>query len=295
MARLDATAGEPQGGGPGETFFRSMAETSYREDFCLRPSLQLQKKGHSGLVICVPAPVQLEARTAWAPGGEDEEDDDALNFSDPRMPFRGRRVPMQSTYNSFCVDRGTLVATPPPEKRNRRNRSEVPLGALQTSAIIQAPPILLPFDTKGVPSGRGGFSDEEIMQQSKALHMDPHPARKENTKELFKQGGRPSYKTVTRSTYTTYPHSRSVEARLGGRSYFPTGEKSWHSSKSDAAFQQGVHKWPRQPLYGPSNGSLSRCRTAPGSLKLAGTTYGEGPARSMGRPWRSLDGTMHED
>ncbi|CAE7938503.1 CPK2, partial [Symbiodinium necroappetens] len=215
-----------------------------------------------------------------------------MDFTSPRTPFLGRKVPLQSTYNSFCDDRGSLVATPPPPKRNKRNRSEVPLGSLETSSIIKAPPMLLPFDTKGVPSGRGGLSDEEILLRSKLLYLDPHPSRQENTKAIFKQGWKQLGKTVMRDNFTSYPHSRSAEKRLGGRSYFPVGEKNWHSCKSDAAFNQGVHQWPRRPLHGPSNGP-QRCQTAPGSLKPA-ALYGEGPSRLLGKPWRSLDGSLHE-
>ncbi|CAE7225771.1 CPK2 [Symbiodinium pilosum] len=245
-------------------FLRSMTQTSYREDFCLRPSLELQAKGSSGLIVCKHPSLLSEPRLG-AETDEDEAEAD-LDFRDPRTPFLGRKTPMQSTYNSFCVDRGSLIATPPPPKRNRRNRSEVPLGALETSAVIKAPPILGVFDTKGVPSGRGGLSDEEILLRNQLLYMDPHPARQENTKAVLKQGFKPLNKTVARSDFTTYVHSRSAEQRLGGRSYFPVGEKNWHTSKSDVAFEQGVHKWPRQPLHRPSNCPLQRCKTAPGRL-----------------------------
>lgn len=168
----------------------------------------------------------------------------------------------------------------------------MPLGSLETSSIIKAPPMLLPFDTKGVPSGRGGLSDEEILLRSKVLYLDPHPARQENAKAIFKQGWKQPGKTVMRDNFTTHPHSRSAEKRLGGRSYFPVGEKNWHSCKSDAAFNQGVHQWPRRPLQGPSNGP-QRCQTAPESLKPA-ARYGEGTSKLLGKPWRSLDGTLHE-
>lgn len=271
-------------------FLRNLTQTSYREDFCLRPALQVHAKGGSGLVVCKPSSLPVP-RTGELVESE-EADDDKMDFTSPRTPFLGRKVPLQSTYNSFCDDRGSLVATPPPPKRNKRNRSEVPLGSLETSSIIKATPMLLPFDTKGVPSGRGGLSDEEILLRSKLLYLDPHPSRQENTKAIFKQGWKQLGKTVMRDNFTSYPHSRSAEKRLGGRSYFPVGEKNWHSCKSDAAFNQGVHQWPRRPLHGPSNGP-QRCQTAPGSLKPA-LLYGEGPSRLLGKPWRGLDGSLHE-
>ncbi|CAE7731803.1 CPK2, partial [Symbiodinium microadriaticum] len=242
-------------------FLRNLTQTSYREDFCLRPALQVHAKGGSGLVVCKPSSLPVP-RTGELVESE-EADDDKMDFTSPRTPFLGRKVPLQSTYNSFCDDRGSLVATPPPPKRNKRNRSEVPLGSLETSSIIKATPMLLPFDTKGVPSGRGGLSDEEILLRSKLLYLDPHPSRQENTKAIFKQGWKQLGKTVMRDNFTSYLHSRSAEKRLGGRSYFPVGEKNWHSCKSDAAFNQGVHQWPRRPLHGPSNGP-QRCQTAPG-------------------------------
>ena len=80
-------------------------------------------------------------------------------------------MPRQSTYNSFCDDRGSLVATPPPPKRNKRtgyrwagckalanssrNRSEVPLGSLETSSIIKA-----------------GLSQLQHEDESMAVHSD---------------------------------------------------------------------------------------------------------------------------
>eukprot|EP00439_Symbiodinium_sp_Y106_P064604 s1136_g10.t1 len=246
-------------------FLRNLTQTSYREDFCLRAALQVQAKGGSGLVVCKPS--TLPAPRTYESVQSEEADDDKMDFTNPRTPFLGRKVPLQSTYNSFCDDRGSL-----------------------------APPMLLPFDTKGVPSGRGGLSDEEILLRSKVLYLDPHPARQENAKAIFKQGWKQPGKTVMRDNFTTHPHSRSIkgsaEKRLGGRSYFPVGEKNWHSCKSDAAFNQGVHQWPRRPLQGPSNGP-QRCQTAPESLKPA-ARYGEGTSKLLGKPWRSLDGTLHE-
>ncbi|CAE6962661.1 CPK2 [Symbiodinium natans] len=266
------------------------------EDFCLRPALQLQVKG-------LVSQAMIEPMHGMEPAGspEAEEQEEELNFSSPRTPFLGRKVPLQSTYNAFCVDRGSLIATPPPPKRNKRNRSQVPLGALQASSVIKAPPVQLPLDTQGgaggEPSGHGGLSDEarrEILLRNKVMYMETHPARKENVKALLKQGWKVPRKTVMRDDFTTYVHGRSVEKRLGGRSYFPIGEKNWHASRSDAAFEKGVHKWPRQPLHGAINSPLQRCQTAPGSLKSMGTPYGEGPSWLLGKPWRSLDGTLHE-
>eukprot|EP00435_Cladocopium_sp_Y103_P053663 s1325_g17.t1 len=184
-------------------------------------------------------------RTTGAEQITDSKEVDAFewNFSDPRTPHCGQ-VDVLSTYNSFCSDRGSLIATPPPPKRNKRNRSQVPLGSLEEASIIKAPPISLPFDTRGFPSGRGGLSDEAL----------------------------------------------SVELRFfGGRSHWHVGEREWCSSKSDVAFQQGVHKWPR-PLGAGQNLPLRRCGTAP--ARSIESVFGRGPVASVllrqGKPVSTL-------
>ncbi|CAJ1424719.1 unnamed protein product [Effrenium voratum] len=267
-------------------FLKKMSQSSYREDYCLRSELKKFSAGaEPSRPRTVAAPEALEALE------EEEEAEDEWNFSDPRTPFCGLKTPLLSTYNSFCIDRGSLIATPPPPKRNKRNRSEVPLGALE-DAEIHAPPIWQPFDTRGAVSGRGGLSDEEILVRNKVLYVDPHPARQLQAAAAFEHGPwRPgNVKSLTKSSYTTYVHSRSVEKRLGGRSHWQVGEKNWQASKSDAAFEQGIHKWPR-PLAAPNHSRRTqRCATAPPRP----TVFGEGPRHTLGRPWRALDGVIQE-
>ena len=41
------------------------------------------------------------------------------------VALRGPFGPRLSTYNSFCIDRGSLIATPPPPKRNKRKGTAV--------------------------------------------------------------------------------------------------------------------------------------------------------------------------
>mmetsp|Transcript_9320 Transcript_9320/g.22224 ORF Transcript_9320/g.22224 Transcript_9320/m.22224 type:complete len:185 (-) Transcript_9320:359-913(-) len=102
-------------------FLRNLTQTSYREDFCLRAALQVQAKGGSGLVVCKPS--TLPAPRTYESVQSEEADDDKMDFTNPRTPFLGRKVPLQSTYNSFCDDRGSLVA---PHHRQSGTRGIAP-------------------------------------------------------------------------------------------------------------------------------------------------------------------------
>lgn len=185
-------------------------------------------------------------------------------------------------------DRSSIVPGRQSESQIPRNRSQVPLGSLEEASVIKAPPISLPFDTRGFPSGRGGLSDEDILSRSQLLYVDP-PKQQSNT---WGRRAWPQSKSQSKSSYTTYPHSRSVELRFfGGRSHWHFGERDWYSSKSDVAFQQGCHKWPR-PLGAGQNLSLRRCGTAP--ARSIESVFGRGPMAKVGQPWKSLDGSIQE-
>lgn len=253
-------------------FFQKLRTSSYRDHF-----------GHGGS--------QFDRPRTTDEGIVDSTEVDTFewNFSDPRTPHCGR-VDLLSTYNAFCSDRGSLIALPPPPKRNKRNRSQVPLGSLDEASVIKAPAISLPFDTRGFPSGRGGLSDEEILSRSQLLYVDPHPAKQQSN--TWSRRPWPQGKSQSKSSYTTYPHSRSVELRFfGGRSHWHVGEREWYSSKSDVAFQQGCHKWPR-PLGAGQNLPLRRCGTAP--ARSIESVFGRGPVAKVGQPWKSLDGSIQE-
>lgn len=66
---------------------------------------------HAYRYICgydIRTPISLEIEGKW------------VSFSFPPLTTSFRLGLRVSTYNSFCWDRGSLIATPPPAKRNKR-------------------------------------------------------------------------------------------------------------------------------------------------------------------------------
>jgi hypothetical protein len=162
-----------------------------------------------------------------------------------------------SSYGLMCHDNKSMNSMHPHGKKNKhrvmetavkRNRSLVPLGSSDPNCTIHAPTSWIPFDTKGQVSGRGGLTDEEIMSWGKSLCVHPHPATQLNAHKSFTAfADHPgNTKTLTQTTFNSGLHARTSRTRMGGHGYWKPGDKSWHTCKSHAAFELGVHNWPRE-------------------------------------------------
>eukprot|EP00930_Biecheleria_cincta_P088209 TRINITY_DN77441_c0_g1_i1.p1 TRINITY_DN77441_c0_g1~~TRINITY_DN77441_c0_g1_i1.p1 ORF type:complete len:336 (+),score=28.18 TRINITY_DN77441_c0_g1_i1:51-1058(+) len=252
---------------------QSTLRSSYRSDFCLRhemraasaPSLTGLLGDDLGLGSTPRSPTSPTSQFGKCMPTSPVATMTAFHPTSPTTMLRGQDdgddTMMTSTFTSsyglMCHDRNTVNGKQPHGKSNKqrvmetaikRHRSLVPLGSSDPNSTIHAPISWIPFDTKGQVSGRGGLTDEEIMAYGKPLCVHPHPATQLNAHKSFTAfADHPgNTKSMNQITFHSGLHARTSRARMGGHGYWKPGDKSWHTCKSHAAFELGVHSWPRE-------------------------------------------------